>query len=100
MAKEHPATPRGSWIWVARIAELTAWGTVALILLILQVADLSDRAYGAGLAIVVSLGVWLGVFFRWLLPRRDTAWWAAGLPAVQAVGFALATYVTLRGSVI
>ena len=97
MAKEHPATPKGSWSWVARIAELTAWGTVVLILLILQVAEMPGRAYRDGLIVVGALSVWLVIFFRLLLPQRETSWWGVGLPAVQAVAFALVTFATLRG---
>lgn len=99
MTKDRPATRRGSWSWVARVSELTAWGTVALIVLILNVADIPQSSYTTGLVVVGALAVWLLLFFRGLLPRRTDGWWTMALPVVQAVGFATATFVLLRGRV-
>lgn len=99
MGKDRSATRKGSWSWVARVAELTAWGTAALIVLILNVADIPPEIYSRGLTVVVALAVWLLLFFRGLLPRRREAWWAVTLPILQAVGFATVTFGLLRGQV-
>jgi serine phosphatase RsbU (regulator of sigma subunit)/anti-sigma regulatory factor (Ser/Thr protein kinase) len=99
MAKERPATRRGSWSWVARVAELTAWGTAALIVLILNVAVIPPDVYTRGLVVVGALAVWLLIFFRLVLPRRQQQWWAMAIPVAQAVGFGCVTYSLLRGHV-
>jgi PAS domain S-box-containing protein len=99
MAIDRPAARKGSWTWVARVAELTAWGTVALIVLILNVADIPESSYSAGLIAVGALAVWLMVFFRWVLTRKDQTWWSMGIPLVQAVGFGCVTFSILHGHV-
>lgn len=99
MAKIRPATRRGSWSWVARVAELTAWGTAALIVLILNVAVIPPDVYTRGLVVVGALAVWLLIFFRLVLPRRQQQWWAMALPIAQAIGFGCVTYSLLRGHV-
>ncbi|MEA2516939.1 MAG: hypothetical protein QOG16_777, partial [Actinomycetota bacterium] len=99
MAIDRPAARKGSWTWVARVAELTAWGTVALIVLILNVAEIPESSYSAGLIAVGALAVWLMVFFRWVLTRKDQSWWSMGIPLVQAVGFGCVTFSILHGHV-
>ncbi|HWC13600.1 MAG TPA: SpoIIE family protein phosphatase [Actinomycetota bacterium] len=99
MTKDRPAPRRGSWSWVARVAELTSWGTVALVVLILNVGDIPDDTYARGLVVVAALAVWLLLFFRWALPRRRDGWLATALPIVQAIGFATIIFALLRGHV-
>ena len=99
MSRERPATRRGSWSWVARVAELTAWGTAALIVLILNVADIPTSTYSTGLVVVVALGIWLMLFFRGVLPRRQQSWWSVGIPLLEAVGFGCLTFALLQGHV-
>lgn len=99
MAEDRPATRKGSWTWVARVAELTAWGTTALIVLVLNVADVPSDTYSNGLIVVGALAVWLLLFFRGLLPRRRTAWWALTVPLLLSVGFGCVTYALLRDHV-
>lgn len=99
MARERPTARKGSWSWVARVAELTAWGTAALIVLILNVAHIPPDTYSAGLVVVAALGVWLLLFFRAVLPRRSQTWWSVGIPLVEAVGFGCVTFALLYGHV-
>jgi serine phosphatase RsbU (regulator of sigma subunit)/anti-sigma regulatory factor (Ser/Thr protein kinase)/PAS domain-containing protein len=99
MAEDRPATRKGSWSWVTQVAELTAWGTTALIVLILNVAEVPDETYTTGLVLVGALSVWLLLFFRGIVRRRLATWWTVGLPLVQAVGFGCLTYALLRGHV-
>jgi anti-sigma regulatory factor (Ser/Thr protein kinase)/PAS domain-containing protein len=99
MPIQRPAARRGSWIWVARVAELTGWGTAALIVLILNVAAIPADVYSAGLVVVGALGAWLLLFFRGVLPRREQTWWSMGIPLVQAVGFGCVTFALLHGHV-
>jgi serine phosphatase RsbU (regulator of sigma subunit)/anti-sigma regulatory factor (Ser/Thr protein kinase) len=99
MGTDRPAARRGSWTWVARVAELTAWGTGALIVLILNVAEIPPEIYTRGLVIVAALGAWLLLFFRGLLPKRLDGWWAVLLPILHVAGFACVVYALLRGHV-
>lgn len=99
MAQERPVTRKGSWGWVVRLAELTAWATTALIVAILNVADLPSETYSTGLIVVGALGAWLLLFFRVFLPQRRTSWWAVTIPIVHSVGFGCLTFALLRGHV-
>lgn len=99
MPRKRAAARKGSWSWVTRVAELTAWGTVGLIVLILNVAVIPASTYTTGTVVVVALGVWLLLFFRAVLPRREESWWATGIPLVQAVAFGCVTFALLRGYV-
>src|SRR5688572_4307543 len=99
MPRKRAVARKGSWSWVTRVAELTAWGTVALIVLILNVAVIPAQTYSTGSIVVVAMAIWLLIFFRLLLPRRDESWWATGVPLVQAVAFGCATFALLRGHV-
>lgn len=92
-------TRPGSWAWVARVAEVISWATAIVIFLMLNVADLGGRTYRDGLVVLGALGVWLLVFYRGLLPRRLSVWWAIALPLVGAVGFACAIYGLLADEV-
>ena len=89
---EQRVTRPGSWSWVARVAELISWAAAIVIFLILHVTDLPSRTYTDGLVTLGALAVWLVVFYRGVLPRRMTSWWATGLPLVGGVGFACAVY--------
>ncbi|MGH3117875.1 MAG: ATP-binding SpoIIE family protein phosphatase [Gaiellales bacterium] len=89
---ERPSTRKGSWAWVARIAELISWVTALMIFVILQVAEVDAETYEDGLWLTGSLAVWLLVFFRLLLPRRKNAWWAVWIPLMGTAVFATAAY--------
>src|SRR5688572_24056919 len=99
MPKKRAAARKGSWTWVARVAELTAWGTVGLIVLILNVAVIPAQTYTTGTIVVVALALWLLLFFRVVLPRREESWWTTFVPLVQAVAFGCVTFALLRGHV-
>ena len=97
--KRRSSISRGSWRWAAQVAELTAWGTAVLILLVLHVADLPDDVYRLGLLLTGGLCLWFLVFFRFLLARRGPTWKAAWLGVVVDLGFAAAIFGLLRGQV-
>src|SRR5688500_8435707 len=97
LARRRTSIRKGSWRWAVNLAELTAWGTAALILLVLSVADVPDFAYRRGLLMVVALGAWLVVFFRVLLARRGPASPIAWLGIVVDLAFAAGFFALLRG---
>ena len=96
---QRPSTPKGSWAWVARVAELVSWTTALVILGTLHIASFETADYRAGLWLSGALVVWLLLVFRFVLPRRSTAWWAVWLPLVGAAIFATATFSLFRGEV-
>lgn len=99
LSRDRQTVTKGSWRWAVHIAELTAWGTVLLILGALHLADLSSDSYRSGLALVAALGVWLGLFFRVLLFRAlDKPWFPWAGVAVN-VAFACGFYALLRSEV-
>lgn len=87
---------RGSWRWTLQIAQLTAWGTAAFVLVMLHVADLPETSYRWGLALVAGLAIWLTVFFYVLLPTRRRARWLAWLAVALDLAFAAAAFGLLR----
>ena len=99
LSRDRQTVAKGSWRWAVHIAELTAWGTVLLILGALHLADLSPPSYRTGLALVAALAVWLGLFFRVLLFRAlDKRWFPWAGVAVN-VAFACGFYALLRSEV-
>ena len=99
LSRDRQTVAKGSWRWAVHIAELTAWGTVLLILGALHLADLSSDSYRTGLALVAGLAVWLGLFFRVLLFRAlDKRWFPWAGVAVN-VAFACGFYALLRSEV-
>ena len=96
---QRPSSEKGSWAWVARLAELVSWVTAVAIFGIVNAAALPPDAYRQGLWLTGALAVWLLVFFRFVLPRNSTAWWAVWLPLVGTAVFATATFSLFRGEV-
>ncbi len=90
---------KGSWRWAVRLAELTAWGTAALILLVLSLANVPEFTYRIGFLMVLSLGAWLVFFFRFLLAKRGPASSIAWLGIVVDLAFAAGFFALLRGHV-
>lgn len=91
LARDRQTVTKGSWRWAVHIAELTAWGTVLLILGALHLAELSSESYRTGLLLTAALGVWLLLFFRVLLfralDRRWFPWAGIGVNIAFACGF-------------
>lgn len=90
---------RGSWAWTLKVAELTAWATAAIVVVILHVADLPSIIYLQGLVVTGGLAVWVLVLFRVLLHKARQHRWAAALALAGSLGFALALFGLLRGYV-
>jgi PAS domain S-box-containing protein len=82
-----------------RVAQLAAWGTVALLTVGLFAAGLDTADFRLGLGLSSALAAWVYFFFHEALPRwgshRPTAW--AG--TLVTIGFACAYYALLRGEV-
>jgi PAS domain S-box-containing protein len=73
-----------------------AWGTVALIFLVLNLGNIPRSTYRSGLVVLGALAVWLIFFFHVLLFRRGNQRWIARLGVVVDIGFAAVMYWLLR----
>ncbi|MGH2817854.1 MAG: ATP-binding SpoIIE family protein phosphatase [Actinomycetota bacterium] len=98
-ARQRQSAHRGSWRWTVHVAEITAWGTVALVLLVLQLAGVDSTTYAWTLIVTAALSVWLWVFFHVLLFRSGAETWTAWAGVVVDVLFATALFALLRDHV-
>jgi serine phosphatase RsbU (regulator of sigma subunit)/anti-sigma regulatory factor (Ser/Thr protein kinase)/PAS domain-containing protein len=98
-ARQRQTAHRGSWRWTVHVAEITAWGTVALILLVLQLAGVDSATYSRTLIVTAALSLWLWVFFHVLLFRSGAETWTAWAGVVVHVLFATALFALLRDHV-
>jgi len=99
LLRDRQTVTKGSWRWAVQIAELTAWGTVSLILGALHLADLSSASYRTGLALTGALAVWLLLFFRVLLFRAVDRRWLPWAGVAVNIAFACGFFALLRSEV-
>src|ERR687892_2613511 len=99
ISRNRQPAPKGSWRWAVRVAEVTAWGTAGLVSILLVVAELDRDTFRAGLAVVLSLGIWLALLFRVLVPRLGARRWVLPISVLINLGFAGVVYALLRGEV-
>jgi serine phosphatase RsbU (regulator of sigma subunit)/anti-sigma regulatory factor (Ser/Thr protein kinase) len=90
---------KGSWSWILRVAELTAWGAAAVLFLVLHSTRLPSSVYRLGLVLVASLAAAIMAAFRFVIPRvrRTEVLAVCGLAA--ALVSATAVFGLLRGHV-
>jgi serine phosphatase RsbU (regulator of sigma subunit)/anti-sigma regulatory factor (Ser/Thr protein kinase) len=93
------ATHKGSWRWILRVAEATAWGTAGVLFLILHSTELSTPTYRSGLALVTLLALWTFVIFRLVFPRVRRPGVVTFTTVLAGLAFAGAAYGLLRGEV-
>jgi serine phosphatase RsbU (regulator of sigma subunit)/anti-sigma regulatory factor (Ser/Thr protein kinase) len=99
LSGQRSSADRGSWSWTVRVAELTAWGTAAVLLLILHFTALPTSTYRAGLALVGFVVAWIIVTFRVLLPRARRVEVLARVSLLIGLAFAGVAYGLLRAYV-
>jgi serine phosphatase RsbU (regulator of sigma subunit)/anti-sigma regulatory factor (Ser/Thr protein kinase)/PAS domain-containing protein len=99
ISRNRQPAPKGSWRWAVRVAEVTAWGTAGLVSVLLLVAELDQSTFRAGLGVVLSLGLWLSLLFRVLIPRLGARRWMLPLSVLINLAFAGAVYALMRGEV-
>ena len=87
-----PASPedikKGSWRWTLRVAQLIAWGTVAMVALVFSVAELPSEDLVRNLVLLGSLAVWTLVLFRWILPEGPNHRWIPVVGLISMLVFA------------
>ncbi len=99
LSRDRQTVTKGSWRWAVRVAELTAWGSVFLLLGILQVASVGPETYRAGLVLTGLLAGWLLLFFRFLLFRAVDRPWFPWAGVGVNIAFASGFFGLLRGEV-
>src|SRR5918995_2687327 len=99
ISRNRQPAPKGSWRWAVRVAEVTAWGTAGLVSVLLLVAELDRPTFRAGIAVVLSLGIWLSLLFRVLIPRLGARPWMLPMSVLVNLAFAGVVYALLRGEV-
>jgi serine phosphatase RsbU (regulator of sigma subunit)/anti-sigma regulatory factor (Ser/Thr protein kinase) len=96
----HPgASQKGSWRWILRVAEATAWATAVVIFFLLHSTELPPDTYRAGVLLVTLLVLWITLTFRVLFPRTRRPRLPASLSGLVGLAFAGVAYGLLRGDV-
>jgi serine phosphatase RsbU (regulator of sigma subunit)/anti-sigma regulatory factor (Ser/Thr protein kinase) len=90
---------KGSRRWILRVAEVTAWGTVALVFGLLHSTPLDQGTYRAGLLLMVLMAAWVAATFRSVLPHARHRPLLGVLSMIGGLIFAGATFALLRGEV-
>lgn len=99
MLRAPETVPKGSWRWALLVAERTTYGTILMVLALLQMVEFQREDYLAGIALVVLLVVLTFGLFRMVLPnlRRDPrAPWLGlgfGILAASAIFLLLDDYL-------
>ncbi|MDQ4095727.1 MAG: SpoIIE family protein phosphatase [Actinomycetota bacterium] len=95
-----PASPedvsKGSWRWSLRVAQLIAWGTVAVVALVFAVAELPSEHAPRNVALLAALVAWTFVLFRWILPEGPNHKWIPVVGLVSMLVFASLTFGAFR----
>jgi serine phosphatase RsbU (regulator of sigma subunit)/anti-sigma regulatory factor (Ser/Thr protein kinase)/PAS domain-containing protein len=99
LTSHRPQAPKGSWRWAVHIAEMTAWGTAALVLVLLHSADVPPRPYAWGLALTGALILLLVAVFRGLIPRFGPRRRLLAVSFAVDLAFACAVFGLLRDEV-
>lgn len=80
--------PKGSWRWTLHVAQLIAWGTVGVVVLVFIGGDFPDRDIVRDLVLLGALVGWTFALFRWLLPRARENRWIPLAGLLVGLGFA------------
>ena len=92
--KNRGAAPKGSWGWTLHIAELIAWGTSAVLALVLVGSGLPATDFRNASILLAILIAWNLLLFRRVLERsRDSLWLGvvafSGSLVLAALGYAV-----------
>ncbi|MDQ3878362.1 MAG: hypothetical protein M3290_08455, partial [Actinomycetota bacterium] len=99
MSRDREQVAKGSWRWATQVAEVIAWVTAALGLLVVSAAELPGSRYRLGVALCVVLGGWVAGFFHVILPRTRHSPMIVGSSVVVALGLTTGLYAVLHGFV-
>ena len=90
---------KGSRLWTVQVAELASWGAIAVVFLLLGLADLSPAEARTSLVLTAGLCLWTAVFYKILLPRYPDRAWMEWLGPAAGFLFTAGIYAVVRGNV-
>lgn len=90
---------KGSRGWSLQVAELATWGSLAVIFLLIALADLSATELRAGIGITIAMCAWAVIVFRVMLPRAGETPWLGWINLAVAFGFTAGLFAVVRGPV-
>lgn len=99
ISRDRHQVIKGSWRWAAQVAEIIAWVTAGLALLVVSAAGLPAARYRLGLALCVLLAGWIVGFFHLVLPRTAHTPPIVGGSVLVALGLTTGLYAVLHGFV-
>jgi serine phosphatase RsbU (regulator of sigma subunit)/anti-sigma regulatory factor (Ser/Thr protein kinase) len=99
ISRDRRSAKRGSWSWALNVAEIIAWGTVALVAIIVLISDLPNHVRMRGLVVTAALAFWIWALFTFFVEKaRLNRWVGIGLD-LMTLGFGAAIFGILRGHV-
>ena len=96
ISRDRRSVKRGSWGWALNVAEITAWGTVALLALVVLISDLPSDVRLGGLGLTVGLAAWVWALFTFLIERARHQAWIGALAGLVTLGFGSVIFGVLR----
>ena len=99
ISRDRRGVKRGSWGWALNVAELIAWGTVALLAVIVVISDLPSDVRLMGLAATAALAAWIWALFTFIVERARVDRWIGVSSGLVSLGFGAAIFGILRNHV-
>ena len=96
ISRDRRSVKRGSWGWALNVAEITAWGTVALLALVVLISDLPSDVRLGGLGLTVGLAAWIWALFTFLIEKARYQRWIGALAGLVTLGFGAVIFGVLR----
>lgn len=92
ISRDRRGVKRGSWGWALNVAELIAWGTVALLAIIVVISDLPSEVRLRGLVATAALAAWIWALFTFVIERARVDRWIGVLSGLVSLGFGAAIF--------
>ena len=99
ISRDRRSVQRGSWGWALNVAEITAWGAVALIALIVLISELPPQTRLWSLGVTVGLAAWVWALFTLFIERSSDHHWVGVVSAAVTLVFGSVIFGLLRDHV-
>ena len=97
--RDRRSVKRGSWGWALNVAEIIAWGTVALLAAIILLSSLPSDVRLRGLGVTAALAVWIWILFTLVIERAHEERLVGIAAGLVTLGLGAAVFGVLRGFV-
>lgn len=88
MPGNRNTAPKGSWRWTLHVAQLIAWGTVGVVILVFLGGDFRSQDNVRNIVLLGALCAWTFALFHWLLPKAREKRWIPVISLVVGLAFA------------